>query len=245
MSLIPSWRHTPRDLEHWASLEAHDRVLARSPLLDRRIAEAEAALLEFAAQGQPLQVSVSWGKDSVVVAHLAVGLALGPVVWYPAGRIENPDCAAVRDAFLAKYPTTQYLEIEAALSSEDWNRALGHDGAQAEFEVASRALSRRYVCGVRAEESATRRRAVGRHGLVSRNTCRPIGHWSGLEVFAYLARHDLPVHPAYAMTMGGTLDRGRVRVGTIGGVGGAGFGRAQWERAYYPDVVAALGLARR
>lgn len=244
MGLIPSHRHTERDLAHWARMEVLDHRLAGSQRLTRLVDEARTALVQFAAAG-PLQVSVSWGKDSVVVAHLAAGLGIGPIVWYPAGRIENPDCVLVRDAFLAMHPGVEYREIPAALTSESWDRALGHDGAQAEFERLSRQVSRRYACGVRAEESGTRRKAVGRHGLVSRNTCRPIGHWSTVDVFAYLARHDLPVHPAYAMTMGGALDRARIRVGTIGGVGGSGFGRAQWERAYYPEVVAQLGLIRR
>ena len=63
-------------------------------------------------------------------------------------------------------------------------------------------------------------------------SCQPNGHWSARDVFAYLNAHDLPVHPAYAMTFGGALDRGRLRVGTIGGSRGTEFGRAEWEAAH-------------
>ena len=56
-----------------------------------------------------------------------------------------------------------------------------------------------------------------RNGTASAATCRPIGWWTGADVFAYLARHDLPIHPAYACTMASAYDRDRVRVGTIGG----------------------------
>ncbi len=91
----------------------------------------------------------------------------------------------------------------------------------------------RYVSGVRAEESGDRMRRMKRFGVASQNTCAPIGWWSGNKVFAYLWANDLPVHPAYAMTLGGRLDRRRIRVAAIGGEHGTGHGRAEWEQHYY------------
>lgn len=74
-----------------------------------------------------------------------------------------------------------------------------------------------------------------RRGLSS--TCWPIMWWSARDVYGYLARHDLPVHPSYAMTRGGLEDRDQLRVSIIGGKKGRGFGRQQWERFYYDDVL--------
>lgn len=78
------------------------------------------------------------------------------------------------------------------------------------------------------------------HGVATSRTCRPIGWWSSADVWAYLARHDLPVHPAYAMTLGGRLERDRIRVHSIGGEDGASFGRVEWEDRYYGDLTARL-----
>lgn len=238
--LIASHRHTREDLRVWAERERMDRALYEIGGTRRKEADAIDALRMFAEQPEPYYVSVSWGKDSVVVADLVARhydlLARPPIIWFPAGRVENPDCALVRDAFLRLHDV-EYREIEASLTSDEWDRTLGHDGAQAEFERLAREVGRRYVSGVRAEESSTRRMAVGRHGLASRNSCRPIGTWGHHHVYAYLVGLDLPIHPAYACSMNGAWERKDLRVSTIGGERGRRFGRAEWERRYYPEVM--------
>lgn len=237
--LIASHRHTREDLRVWAERERVDRMLYAWGGTRRKEATAIAALQEF-ARGGAFYVSVSWGKDSVVVADLVArhydSLGRPPIVWFPAGPIENPDCVLVRDAFLRMHDV-EYREVEASLTSDEWDRTLGHDGAQAEFERLAREVGRRYVSGVRAEESSTRRMTVGRHGLASRNSCRPIGTWGHHHVYAYLVGRDLPIHPAYACSFGGVWNRKDIRVSTIGGERGRRFGRAEWERRYYPEVV--------
>lgn len=233
--LISSPRHTREDLRVWADHERMDKRLFAAGGTKALEGTAVKALCEFFMAGAGY-ISVSWGKDSVVVADLAARvydeIGSPPVVWFPAGAIENPDCILVRDAFLAMHDV-DYHEVEAALSRDHSDGSIGHDGAQVEFERAAKRFGRRYVSGVRAEESSTRRMTMGTHGLVSSNSCRPIGHWNHHQVFAYLAGRDLPVHPAYACTMGGAIDRGVIRVSTIGGERGRRFGRAEWERFYY------------
>lgn len=238
MPLISSSRHTEADLREWGRLEAFDAILARSPLLARKEKEALAAIRSFAAQG-PCYVGVSWGKDSVVVAHLAIRAGVGPLVWFSGGRIENPDCRPTRDAFIAMFPRADYREVQLS-GAADAVDVTGHDGGQREFEAASRAFGDRYISGVRAEESKARSLRMAKWGPSTENTCAPIGWWKGEDVFAYLHKHSLPVHPAYAMTFGGVLDRKRVRVGSIGGYRGTGRGRREWERHYYRDELEAL-----
>lgn len=76
-----------------------------------------------------------------------------------------------------------------------------------------------------------------RWGDASTNAARPIGRWKATEVFAYLHKHNLPVHPAYAMSNGGAHDRRWLRVHALGGVTGADRGRSDWEEAYFGDVI--------
>ena len=74
-------------------------------------------------------------------------------------------------------------------------------------------------------------------GDATPRTCRPLGDWSAVQVFAYLQQRRLPVHPAYAMSHGGRHDRRWLRVHSLGGVTGADRGRADWESHYYGDVI--------
>jgi phosphoadenosine phosphosulfate reductase len=242
MGLITSSRPSREDMRIWTERERLDRELYAHGGTRAKEQIALDALKSFAAAGS-FYVSVSWGKDSVVVADLVASnydeLGCPPIVWFPAGAIENPDCVLVRDAFLRMHDI-DYHEIEASLTSDEWDRTLGHDGAQAEFELAAHRFGRRYASGVRAEESGIRKMAVGHHGLVSHNSCRPIGTWGHQHVYAYLVGRNLPIHPAYACTLDGAIDRAVLRVSTIGGERGRRFGRAEWERRYYPEIVAKL-----
>jgi phosphoadenosine phosphosulfate reductase len=205
------------------------------------IGRAKSALVEFREQG-PFYVGTSWGKDSLVVAHLVADLALDvPIIWFPAGTVENPDCAIVRDTFLKRFDV-RYSECE--VTELQWQREgpfWVHDGAQAAFARESRRHGRRYASGVRAEESRARRLRMAHWGECSINTCAPIGHWRIEDVFAYLALYNLPVHPAYACTWGGKWERRGIRVSTIGGTNGnggllGGNGRREWEESYYPET---------
>ena len=62
--------------------------------------------------------------------------------------------------------------------------------------------------------------------------------WKGADVFAYLAAHELPIHPAYGMSLGGAIERERLRVSALGGSRGAEFGRATIEWTYYRNWLA-------
>lgn len=184
-------------------------------------------------------VSVSWGKDSVVVAAIArlvdPGIAL---VWCTTGRQTNPDCPAVRDAYLSEWPTPySEVDVDPGDLADDGERRAARRQARADANQEHGCR----ITGVRAEESSARAVSAAVHGVATERTCRPILRWSANDVFAYLLWRDLPIHPAYAMTMGGLLDPLWLRVGTVGGDRG-GERRRMWERAYYGDVLASLAV---
>jgi phosphoadenosine phosphosulfate reductase len=74
----------------------------------------------------------------------------------------------------------------------------------------------------------------------SPNACAPAGWWKLDEVFAVLASEGLPAHPSYAMLGGGRWDRRHLRVSEVGDEKGIGWGRREWEREYYGDVLRRL-----
>lgn len=236
--LIRSPRHTPEDLDAWEVEERTDALHAQRVDLEKK-ARAAMEELERFARGAIGYVGVSWGKDSVVVAHLAARVAsFGgpslPVVWVRVKERENPDCPLVRDAFMARHPHLRYEEIVADVPAIGLTSSLG-------FEEAARRHGDRHISGVRAEESAVRKIRTRRWGLSTERACAPIAWWTHRDVFAFLHAHDLPVHPAYACLMGGILERKHLRVAALGGKRGQGFGRHEWEQMYYPEAVSREG----
>lgn len=245
--LIQSYRHTPEDLELWAELEAADSLRCTR----NRQAEALNAIIAFTVDQPPCYAGVSWGKDSVVVAHLLWCTARHVSLMHLRPTNHNPDCDAVRDAYFAQFSGQPYVEVEVSyegidrantphqeldrLTDQRWYAAIR------EFE---KPYNGRHVLGIRADESAGRRIRMLRWGLNSPNACAPIGRWSTADVFAYLAS-ELPVHPAYAMLGGGRWPRERLRVAEIGDTHGSGGGRAEWEREYYGDVLRRIEATSR
>lgn len=168
----------------------------------------------------------SWGKDSTCIAHLTYISDVTIPIYSVVTRRTMPDCDKVRDEFLKTHPGANYHEIiEPPESWPHWGFGI------------KKIPIKRAINGVRKDESGMRKMSARVHGICTEKMCRPIIYWKGDHVFAYLYQRGLPVHPAYAMSFGGKRDRHRIRVGSIGGERGTEFGRAEWEKEYYPDIV--------
>ena len=234
--LISSHRHRPEDLAIWAELEAADRINGERLIESGRIERAIAEIRRFAADG-PCYCAVSWGKDSVVVADLVMraGVDVPLCNIWQAGSQHDPEVFRVRDEFLRVWGSPEFHQIDVAagdFGQRDNSRAAS---LVAGISQATRKFgTTRYIGGVRSEESFVRRmRAI----MGSKTTCQPLNWWSAGDVFGYLAARGLPVHPAYAMTGGGRWSREHIRVSIIGGQKGRGWGRLDWEREYYGDLI--------
>lgn len=237
---------TVRDLAHWRALERQDAIYCRLTTFLRRGVKAVEDLRRFAAAG-PCWVGVSWGKESTIVAHLAAVLhaegVVIPVIWFRPRPNAMPACDAVRDAFLARWPI-DYREVDCEIPLLD----TGEWGIDEGYDPHWHAYHRRYprhVLGLRAEESTTRRLRARLWGVETPRTLAPLSWWTGADVFAYLHAHDLPVHPTYAMSMGGAIERERLRVAALGGEPGRGLGRLEWESRYYRDALRVARLQGR
>lgn len=212
-----------------------------------KVDAAADALERFLRAGVDGYQGASWGKDSGACLYLATlvyarsGLRL-PAVWVRVELRENPDCLAVRDAWLARFGAAlDYHEVDVAAADSAPGKLTSADG----FDEAARRFGDRHISGVRADESRVRAVSANVHGIATARVCRPILRWGASEVYALHAAHDLPLHPAYAMSFGGALDRDRLRVASLGGSRGTGHGRREWELHYYADEMAALGFDRR
>lgn len=241
--------HAEWDLRHWRVCHRIDELNATRIPLDRMRERALDAMEAFAAEGDCV-AGTSWGKDSTVLAHLVAdlrrtrGVRNIQLYWVRIEPIANPHCVLVRDRFLADHGMyVDYIEApgecwltQSGPMIDDVERWTLMDAA---YEDATRQTlgagfwRLRRMTGIRAEESAVRRLRMRRWGVSSVTACAPIGFWNAEHVFAYLHRYRLPVHPSYAMTMGGGLDRHWLRVACLGGPEGTNRGRAEWEARYY------------
>lgn len=224
------------DVQHFAAMERVDRARAslscHRDLVRRSVRIAEAFLQATKAK---CYVSTSWGKDSVVTSHIVftaaarMGILPPPLVHHRPSENANHHTDAVADRWLERFPRSKYHRITVTETDANWRVVRDETAAKA-------AGSRNRVMGIRGAESAARKRAMTHLGETRGRVCWPIAKWPTADVFAYLASHDLPVHPAYAMTMDGSLDRDRLRVDELADDPGTGFGRAEWEERYYPGV---------
>lgn len=245
--LIPSHRHTSDDLSYWNDLEAGDRDYAAGHLsrLTRLEQSAVEAIRDFAATG-PCYVATSWGKDATVVAALAA-LACQNL---PLVHVAQPDAdptgeaEQVAEAFFVAHARSHYHEIVGDGRGESIREGKPTPGLLAGIAEASKRFGVRWIGGLRRAEKG------GRQFRIAANTASssaPIFDWSTDDVFAYLAVRNLPVHPRYAMLGGGRYSReglGSVRVCTFGGLRGSNFGRNEWEREYYGDILNRLACGK-
>lgn len=245
--LIPSHRIHAADHDTWKTRERYDAKLAKSPHLERLETEAVNELKQFFTDHPDAFGSMSWGKDSVVVAHL-ISL-VHPDAVLKRARVkdwEPPETDWVRDHFLDAHPKIQYEEHiydgRVPQRGEPGFEEVHQDPNRKATNIMSKLIPGKYISGVRAEESAMRRQSLKWHGIATNITCRPIIKWAATDVFAYLHRHQLPVHPTYAMTYGDMLDRRWLRVHILGSTKAARsavYGREMdsWEEDYYGDIL--------
>jgi len=238
----------------WRELEEADRIHATSARYREKVAESLAVLRAFALHG-PCYAGMSGGKDSMVLAHLCACLGVEgvtiPLVYVQAVPHANPENELVLAAFERQFPDApvtrfqaDYTAIARGLSSDDIEKEKDRIFFAACRRIGAEVAPRR-VLGIRASESRVRKIRMLRHGFSTENTCAPLGWWSVADVFGYLAKHNLPVHPTYGMLGGGRWRRESLRVDEIGGLRGTEFGRAEWEREYYGDVVRRLECGSR
>lgn len=245
--LISSTRHTEADIRAWRAAEATDMMRWRRDqrrLLDG-CSKAARAIGEFAQCG-PCYAGFSGGKDSVLLSYVIAQMAPSvrpPLVYVEVLPHASPDVPDVIKAVEAFGVGITRIKVQCERSAEGaW---LGSGRLEEGFGIAAARYGGRYISGVRSQESRARLLRQRVHGTSSERTCAPLTYLSTADVFACAAGLGLPLHPAYAMSCGGRLDREQLRVATLGGIRGAHRGRREWEMVYYRAELEGLGLATR
>lgn len=236
--LIFSPRLKRGDMDAWGHWAANDLAYSGSRSHRRAVEKAEERIAMFFLGRERGWISTSWGKDSVCAADMAYHLTEWPLVWIRVEPIASPECVQVRDEFAKRKGgdfDVRYREIRIDLEPDADGRVHATGSLERGIRQAEKEFGPNRILGLRGAESGSRKRMQKRGQFITSETCYPILDWNDSDVFAHLARYDLPIHPAYAMSMSGAIPRGRLRVASLTGQRGGEFGREEWEDAYYPD----------
>lgn len=220
----------------------------------RRIDSAEQIIGDFAAQHRPY-VSMSWGKDSMVLLWVVrrMGLDL-PVIWFDGGLYdEHPDTAAFAARVCEDWGVTMHVARPEIPLIEQWRRfgvptgrfTREDDAYTRQFVGALVAASRSIGCdgaltGMRAAESRVRRVQFGRRGhtyfVASEHTWRgnPLWDWTTRDVWTLIDLEQIPVHPVYAQTR--FAPRDTIRLGVHAETAFGRFGSLASFKHYYPHL---------
>lgn len=175
------------------------------PKFKRRVAEALNVIREAVAIA-PSCVSVSWGKDSIVMLHLCQQI--------------KPDILAVSFTHPERELISNYQEVQN-IYAEKFGlnlRNIGIEGDHVPAKVAEQRLWEEYrvnFIGLRKEESTRRSISLVKYGLIHQYTSGdntgsyracPVGWWGWRDIWSYVCLNDLPYLNLYDQ-----LDRARGR----------------------------------
>lgn len=224
--LLLSDRQTEKDLQLWKEYEEIDKITSYS---QKKVELTKNAILDFCRLHDDVVIYTSWGKDSIVLLYfIAVMKITFPVLYVRFDDRDNPDCELVRDAFLEKYNLNYHEE------SYDYHR-VRKSGLH--WKETAEKYGQHRISGIRNDESGRRLLNWKMYGFYSEYSCRPLSLWTNKEIFAFIEQNNLPLCPVYAYLGGGRWPRENIRTHSLAGSTADGFGRTEWEREYYPDIL--------
>ena len=228
---------------------------ARTRLHTCRIDVARKAINDWLERSISPAVMWSGGKDSTVMAHLALSLA--PEIELVSEK-DDLDYPGERDYVeqLAGDWRANLTVLEPETSPAQWMTdnasciTVGDDmhGRAAELSkacfysiVENYSSGRSIMLGLRTEESKGRNAHRASRGLVyqarGQLVAQPIADWTGIDVYAYCLTHGIELLPLYqCVGLMHARDPWRIRKswwiqGSAGVTGGI-----QWLRYYYPSL---------
>ncbi|MCZ4590313.1 phosphoadenosine phosphosulfate reductase family protein [Rhodococcus opacus] len=210
----------------------------------------------------------SGGKDSLIVLDLARRVDPDvPVVFFDSG-LDYPETyeyltelAQAWRLDLHRIPTDPPL-LDVLVASGLWDHTAPTDAAAARGDLhevlitaparrAHRLLGPGELWGVRADESAARRHLYTRGGRRDGTITRadgtvaygPIWNWTTDDVWAHIARHQLPVNPVYAKLRELGVPERAQRISHLIDGDHLDRGRLTWLRRGWPALFEQLGDA--
>jgi phosphoadenosine phosphosulfate reductase len=239
--LLQSNRFLDNDLETWNKWVKNDEIHIKSKGYKFRLNKTIERIKKFADENDEntYYVGVSWGKDSIVLSHMIYNIGVSPInIYIRQLDNENPHNKDVRDNFLKLFNINYYEESYSYKTTPD--QTYFKNGKPNKWYYILNQLNKKYnkrITGLRKDESAKRKFRFDVFGDESLNSFTPFENFLVADIFGYMYENNLPIHPNYAMTINGLIDRNRLRVAAIGNNEGDGMFRKLWEKTYYQDIL--------
>ncbi|NHJ40987.1 MAG: phosphoadenylyl-sulfate reductase [Asgard group archaeon] len=151
--------------------------------------------------GDKVEVACSFGKDSMVVVHLALQIKPDIRIFTIMTPFKPKETFEYKDKMIDHYN----LNLVEYMSSEKVDPTLPKNDPDEccrilKVEPTKKAVKnlQAWICGLRNTEGRTRKNykeLEEKNGLIKIN---PILNWTELDVWRYLAINNIPVHPFYA-----------------------------------------------
>lgn len=263
-------RLSSADQACWQTWCATARIHGQTVVHRQRVDLARRRIAAALDITRDLSVMWSGGKDSTALAHLVSAETAGTVpLVSEKDDLDYPGEVAYVTALAAAWGASLTI-LTPALSPAAWVAEHGHelDGGD-DMHGRAAALSRacfyavvdRYnagragvLLGTRAAESHGRRMNRARRGPLYRQrptvahpaglvVGTPLVDWRGVDVYAYLLRHEIPLLPVYqCVAFMHAHEPWRVRKSWWLPGASARHGGVAWLRHYWPDLYTQLCL---
>ena len=233
-----------RMYEAWATLSAYRR----------RVAQAKEVMLRGADRGT-MALAVSWGKDSLAMAHLALEVAPGATLFHLASPYELPGYEE-SVAYFSSRMTVHNAEAPRTLADYiEWCRDVGlpHERTRAAQHRAVKEIKKDrgsewihehgftvMALGMRIDEKGPRAAMLRARGPVyslvdGTHRCCPIAYWTGRDVWAYIVTNGIPYNRRLYDAETHGMTRETIRNTGWLSTDGAGEGRIAWLREHFRD----------
>lgn len=206
---------------------------SRMPAFQKKIKESDRIIRE-ALNIAPAHVSVSWGKDSLVLAHLVWTIDPSVLLIHVGDQYQDKldNYEEVETDFLSRFPCT-YKKVN-----------LGLKNAKQTFAKIAHGIPPMGFIGLRSEESRDRRISLMERGVIykykqGRMRACPLAWWGWKDVWAYIVAHDLAYLASYDHPANEGKERSRTSV-HVGRGRGATVGRFEQLRRINPDYYALI-----
>ncbi len=151
--------------------------------------------------GEKISVACSFGKDSMVVVHLAQQVDPNVRIFAVMTPFKPKETFEYMDAMIKRYS----LNIQVYMSDVKVDEDLPKENPDVCCDILKVEPTKEavkdldaWVCGLRNTEGRTRKNYVEKEekeGLIKIN---PILEWTELDIWRYMAINEIPVHPYYA-----------------------------------------------
>ena len=200
-------------------------------------------------------ISCSWGKDSILTAHLILNRYHDATVVFMNSGYALSDIYNFRDYYLNKFGIKNYVELKCSHDYAELNLKYGlpsidrtisdHEKVKNIIKkdvIEEWAIENNYDCcfwGIRADETAGRKNLLRRFGLLYKISeiakCSPIGWWNNEDIWNIIDILNIPYSKIYDKEMKPFFTRNTIKNGGYLTTDKANQGRLIWLKKFYPD----------